>query len=56
MADVTMCLTEDCPYMSECHRSFAKTSPYADSFEHFEYTCNANSGFDSFIPIINNNT
>lgn len=54
MNDITFCTSEYCPYKHKCHRRTGgdPDDPY-QSYANFEYTCNETSGFNSFIPIIN---
>lgn len=52
MPDITMCVSNNCPYKDKCYRSQAKPSNY-QSYSNFEYTCNEDSGFDDFISIDN---
>ena len=48
IADITMCISKNCPYRDECYRVRAKPVGY-QSWSNFEYTCNENSGFEDFI-------
>ena len=49
MADITMCVSIDCPMRETCYRAKAKPNPLRQSYSNFEYTCNENSGFDDYI-------
>ena len=50
MADITMCISENCPYKDKCYRANTKPSIF-QSWSNFEYTCNENSGFENFIVV-----
>ena len=50
MSDITMCTSENCPYIDRCYRVRAKPSKY-QSWSNFEYTCNEDSGFEDFISM-----
>ena len=47
MSDITMCTSENCPYIDRCYRVQAKVDNCQD-WNNFEYTCNENSGFENF--------
>ena len=51
MPDITMCLSESCPYKNKCYRAQANPNPYYQSYSNFEYVCNKESGFEEFIKI-----
>ena len=48
MADITICVCEDCPVKEECYRFKAKRDTY-QSYANFGYVCNEDSGFCDFI-------
>ena len=50
MPDITMCTSENCPYIDRCYRVRAKPSKY-QSWSNFEYTCNEDNGFENFISV-----
>lgn len=51
MPDITMCLSESCPYKNKCYRAQANPNPYYQSYSNFEYVCNKESGFEDFIKM-----
>ena len=53
MADITKCTSELCPQRDSCYRKRAVENEYHQSWSNFEYTCNENSGFQDYIPILN---
>lgn len=54
MNDITLCTSENCTYKHMCYRSKCDNpNRFYQSYANFEYTCNETSGFNSFIPIIN---
>ena len=38
MADITMCVNQECPKRSECYRATAPFNPFRQSVAAFEYT------------------
>ena len=54
MLDMTMCSSENCPERNRCYRSRA-TPDRLQSYSNYEYTCNENSGFESFLNIESDN-
>lgn len=51
MADITMCVSTDCPQRETCYR--AKASPdKLQSYANFEYVCNEESGFQDYCPVL----
>ena len=51
MADITMCASEHCSLRDSCYRVQAIANDY-QSWSNFEYTCNENTGFEDYIPIM----
>ena len=51
MADITMCMSTECPERKTCYRAMAKPDKY-QSYANFEYTCNEESGFEDYMPIL----
>lgn len=51
MSDITMCTSEMCPYRDTCYRKRAEPNKNYQSYYNFEYECNEDSGFDSYIRI-----
>lgn len=49
MADITMCSSKNCLMKDSCYRAQAQTNSKHQSYYNFEYECNEDSGFDSFI-------
>lgn len=50
IADITMCISENCEMREKCYRVRAKPEKY-QSWSNFEYTCNEDSGFEDFMPV-----
>ena len=48
MADITKCSSETCPMKNTCYRTTAQNDKL-QSWSNFEYTCNEETGFDSYI-------
>jgi len=55
MPDITMCMSTECPERKNCYRAMAKPDRY-QSYADFEYTCNEESGFEDFMPILPGDT
>lgn len=49
MSDIIMCTSETCPYRDTCYRKMVKSNDKNQSYFNFEYTCNENSSFNSYI-------
>lgn len=50
IADITMCVTQNCPMRDKCYRVQAKADEQ-QVWSNFENTCNKNSGFDELIKV-----
>lgn len=51
MADITICMSKECPQRKSCYRAMAVPDRY-QSYADFEYVCNEESGFEDFMPIL----
>ena len=48
-----MCTSKHCPYKNRCYRATKGDSDDINqSYVNLEYTCNENSGFDMYIPVL----
>ena len=49
MFNITMCSSNNCPKMDTCYRIQKECNPLSSTYYNFEYTCNANNGFQDYI-------
>ena len=52
MADITKCLSGECPQRETCYRAQAKSDLFWQSYSNFEYVCNEETGFQDYIPTL----